>query len=392
MSTINGEAPKPAPALAELSRSFDHAPWAVTELFGEAHIVRYANSAFCKLLDKARDEVVGTPIEKLLPADECLALLDRVFRSGTAVSFTAEVQAPPFPLLFSYHLWPVKAEGRTAGVMIQVSETGPLHETRQAISQALLLGALRQDELIEAAESAKVQLQTEIGEGRQREDDAKLLANEVAHRVKNNLQIVAALIANEIRRTTEPCIQGYRAMQDRIMAIASLYDLISQTSRDRDVHLDAYLSQIARSLSASLLGGASCIRILVEAEALTIDAERAVPFGLLVNELSTNAVKRAFPGGAGLVKLSLRRIQGDIELSVIDDGIGMADQNERSTHQKHGSDYVAILFANLEAALSARVCQAVGLLSVYVFRCRRMCELLQWINRSTAIKLNAQIY
>ena len=56
------------------------------------------------------------------------------------------------------------ADGRTAGVMIQVNETGPLHETRQAISQALLLGALRQDELIEAADAANVQLQTEISE------------------------------------------------------------------------------------------------------------------------------------------------------------------------------------------------------------------------------------
>ena len=57
-----------------------------------------------------------------------------------------------------------------------------------------------------------------------------MLTNEVAHRVKNNLAVVAALIADEIRRTPEPWVQGYRAMQDRIMAIAQLYDLLSQSS------------------------------------------------------------------------------------------------------------------------------------------------------------------
>jgi PAS domain-containing protein len=228
--------PRLASMLANLSSSFDHAPWAVIECSDEAHIVRYANSAFCRLIDKVEDEVVGTPIDRLLPsADECLALLNRVYRTGAAASYTAEEQAAPCPLLFSYDLWPVMADGRTAGVMIRVNETGPLHETRQAISQALLLGALRQDELIEAAASATVQLQTEISERRQGENDAKMLTNEVAHRVKNNLQVVAALIANEIRRTPAPCVQGYRAMHDRIMAIAHLYDLMSQTSRDRTV-------------------------------------------------------------------------------------------------------------------------------------------------------------
>jgi two-component sensor histidine kinase len=361
MSTSKVTVPNSASSLAGLSRHFEHAPWAVTEVSGEAHIVRYANSAFCRLIDKARDEVIGKPLDGLLPpADECLALLARVFRTGVAASYTAEEQAAPYPLLFSYNLWPVMADGRRAGVMIQVNETGPLHETRRAISQALLLGALRQDELIEAADSANVQLQTENSERRQSESDARMLTNEITHRIKNNLQVVAALIANEIRRTPVPCVQGYRAMQDRIMAIAQLYDLMSQSSGDRTVALEAYLTKIAKTLSASLLGGRSGIRIAVEAEALRIDSERAVPFGLLVNELSTNAVKHAFPGGIGLVTLAVRRIGNEIELSVTDDGIGMAAQGQVSTLGKHGSEYVAIFVRQLRGALVRSSAPGVG--------------------------------
>jgi two-component sensor histidine kinase len=353
MSTPKLTSEDSAKLLANLTSSFDHAPWAVTELSGAAHIVRYANSAFCKLIEKARNEVIGRPFEGLLPgSDECRALLDRVFRTGVAASYTAEAQAAhPRPLLFSYSLWPVMADGRTAGVMIQVTETGPLHDIRQAISQALLLGALRQDELIEAADAANGLLKTEISEGNQRENDAKMLTNEITHRVKNNLQVVAALIANEIKRTPAACAQGYRAMQDRIMAIARLYDLMSQSSRDRTVALDAYLTEIAATLSTSLLGDTHGIRIIVEAEALRIDSERAVPFGLLVNELCTNAIKHAFLGGVGLVTLGLRRVENEIELRVTDDGIGMASQREGSTPGKHGSDYVEIFVRQIRGAL-----------------------------------------
>jgi two-component sensor histidine kinase len=243
------------------------------------------------------------------------------------------------------------ADGRTAGVMIQVNETGPLHETRQAISQALLLGALRQHERIEAADSANVQLQTEISERKQLEHDAKMLTKEVSHRVKNNLQVIVALVANEIKRTPEPWVLGYEAMQDRIVAIARLYDLISQSSHGHTVALEAYLREIAKTLSASLLGDTSGIRIAVETEALEIDSERAVPFGLLVNELGTNAVKHAFPGGVGLVTLAVRRIEDEIELTVADDGIGMAAQHQASTPGKHGSDYVTIFVRQLRGAL-----------------------------------------
>lgn len=342
----------PTALLADLANSFDHAPWAVTEISGDEHVVRYANAAFCRLIQKDRGEVIGVPFDKLVPsADECLVLLDRVFRTGQAASFTADDQTAPFPLLFSYNLWPVKAEGRTAGVVIQLNETGRLHETRQAISQALLLGALHQDELIEAADAAAAQMHTEINERRRREIDAKLLANEVAHRVKNNLQVIASLISNERKRTPAPWEQGYRAMQDRIIAIARLYDLMSQSSRDRLVDVGAYVKEIAKSLSDSLLGPASQIQILVEADSILIDSERAVPLGLLVNELGTNAVKHAFPSGQGHVTLSIRRTGSDVELGIADDGIGMPAENPANLSGKHGSDYVAIFVRQLQGTL-----------------------------------------
>jgi PAS domain S-box-containing protein len=193
----------------------------------------------------------------------------------------------------------------------------------------------------------------DITDRKQRERDALSLTNEISHRIKNNLQVVVGLIAYEARFTAKPCVEGYRAMQTRIGAIAQLYDLISQSSRGGTIAVDAYLREIAKTMSASLLGDASDIAIEVKAEALDIDPDYAVPFGLLVNELATNAIKHAFPGGTGRVMLSVQQVGEQLELIVADDGVGMKDKDAAKSPEKRGSDYVAIFVRQLGGTIAA---------------------------------------
>ena len=187
----------------------------------------------------------------------------------------------------------------------------------------------------------------DVTDRKQRERDALSLTNEISHRIKNNLQVIVGLIAYEARWTEKPCVQGYQAMQARIGAIAQLYDLISQSSRGRTIAVDAYLREIAENMAASLLGNTSGIKIEVKAEPLEIDPDRAVPFGLLVNELATNAVKHAFPQGTGHIMLCVEQVGDQIELTVADDGVGMKDKGSAKVPEKRGSDYVAIFVRQL---------------------------------------------
>lgn len=187
----------------------------------------------------------------------------------------------------------------------------------------------------------------DVTERKQRERDALSLTNEISHRIKNNLQVIVGLIAYEAKWTAAPCVQGYKTMQARIGAIAQLYDLISQTSRGQTVAVDAYLREIAKTMSASLLGNMSGIEIEVEAEPLEIDPNRAVPFGLLVNELTTNAIKHAFPNGSGRIMLRVEQVGDQIEFIVSDDGVGMKDKDLVKSPEKRGSDYVAIFVRQL---------------------------------------------
>ena len=331
----------------------EHAPIPMATVEGATHLVRYINPAFCRLIGKAADEVVGRPFCELLPdMDVCVTLLDRVYHSGRSSSHTVKDGADPRPVFTSYIMWPVMADGRTVGVTIQVIEAGSLHEKTLAMNEALLLGALRQHELTEAADSSNILLQTEIGVRKQRERDALMLNREISHRIKNNLQIVSALIANEVRRTPAEYAQGYVATQARIGAIAKLYDLISQSSLGPTVLVDAYLQEIANTMSASLLESTSGISIEVKAEAIAIDPDRAVPLGLLVNELGTNAIKHAFPGGIGRVTLGAERIGDQMELTVADNGVGILTKDPVAAPGKHGSDYVAIFVRQLGGTMA----------------------------------------
>jgi two-component sensor histidine kinase len=326
-------------------------PMAAVE--GAAHILTYANAAFCRLADRDEEDLLGRPFQEMLgERAECLALLNHVHRSGKPACYTDEEHADPLPVFWSYTVWPISADEPTLGVMIQKVETTSLYEKTLAWNEALVIGSMRQHELTAVATLSNIRLQTEVEVRKQREHDARMLTNEIAHRIKNNLQIVSSLIDLEADALTGLSARGCEAMQARIEAIAELYDLMSQSDHGKAVAVDEYLREIANAMSASLLGTSPDIKIRVEAQALEIEPDRAVAFGLLVNELTTNAIKHAFPRGAGTVVLTLRQTGVQLELDVADNGVGMKNADLTKAAERHGADYVAIFVRQLGGTLN----------------------------------------
>ena len=162
---VKATAPAPQPPdLASLGLALaGRAPLPMATVEGASHIVRYVNPAFCRLLDQPIEQLVGKPFCETLPdKDECVKLLDHVFRTGKPESHTEQEYSEPHPVFWSYTMWPVLAEERPVGVMIQVTETAQFHEKTLAMNEALMLGSVRQHELTEASDNLNAQLHTEM--------------------------------------------------------------------------------------------------------------------------------------------------------------------------------------------------------------------------------------
>jgi two-component system NtrC family sensor kinase len=152
----------------------EYAPLPMATVEGDNHIVCYVNPAFCRLLDRSQDQLVGKSFYEMLPEKgECVTLIDRVFRTGKPESHAEPKHAESHPVFWSYTAWAVMGNDRPVGVIIQVTESGEFYEKTLAMNEALILGSVRQHELIEATDSANIQLQEEINERKRTEQSRK---------------------------------------------------------------------------------------------------------------------------------------------------------------------------------------------------------------------------
>ncbi|HSZ52620.1 MAG TPA: histidine kinase dimerization/phosphoacceptor domain -containing protein [Caulobacteraceae bacterium] len=145
------------------------------------------------------------------------------------------------------------------------------------------------------------------------------LFDELNHRVKNNLSIVSSVLAMQARTADPATAEALRKAVARVHSIADLHGSLYRSHRTEAVDVGLYLKELGGNLSKSLLREEDPVRIRVEAPAATMAVEHAVPLGLVVSELVTNAVKYAYPPGqAGEILVSLER-RGATGLLIISD-------------------------------------------------------------------------
>jgi two-component sensor histidine kinase len=153
-----------------------------------------------------------------------------------------------------------------------------------------------------------------------------MMLQELTHGVKNSLQIIASMVRIEAQGHKSG--EGKSALDrvsHRIDALAHLYSKLSEAGSVEMVDTATYLSELCRDLIASVHKEESTAIVLktdIGSEHLPTD--RAIPIGLIVNELVTNAVKYAFPADTkGTVLVTLKRVPGELRLTVADDGQGV---------------------------------------------------------------------
>ena len=153
-----------------------------------------------------------------------------------------------------------------------------------------------------------------------------ILLQELTHRVKNSLLFIAAMVLIEAR--SHKGGEGKAALErvsHRITALGQLYSKLSKADAVEAVDAATYLDELCRDLIASVQKeGDASIVLKTDIESELLPTDRAIPIGLIVNELVTNAIKYVFAGEAkGTVMVTLKRLPGELRLTVADDGQGL---------------------------------------------------------------------
>jgi PAS domain S-box-containing protein len=146
--------------LPQVCRQFaEQSPQPMVVVVGPEHVVRYLNPAFARLAGKTPDGLVGRPFAEAVPegaGNGCLALLDRVFRTGVPESLAEQEHRRAEPSYWSYAVWAILgADARPAGFLIQVTdvtEAAAYRRRAAAMNEALIVSSVRQHELVEAVE------------------------------------------------------------------------------------------------------------------------------------------------------------------------------------------------------------------------------------------------
>jgi PAS domain S-box-containing protein len=208
-------------------------------------------------------------------------------------------------------------EGNPIGILVAL-HTQPLSEA-QAITQLF-------DTFLDRV-TAEMQRSKARAALRQSLREKEFLLKEVHHRVKNNLQIISSLLRLQSGRLENPVAKAaLQDMQNRVRSMALIHEHLYRSENLARVDLAAYLKQLCQQLFRALMVISGEIQLHLELVPVHLEIDQAIPCGLLVNELVSNALKHGFPnGGTGEVRVELQPAADGPgwRLRVADNGVGL---------------------------------------------------------------------
>ncbi len=187
--------------------------------------------------------------------------------------------------------------------------------------------------------------------------ERELLLHEVHHRVKNNLQTISSLL-NLQSKYVEADSHAFEALQkgrDRVQSMAILHKNLYTGVNFATVDMQRYFEELADNILKSYKNNDTTIRRIIETHGITLDVETAIPVGLIVNELLTNALKHAFPGhhvNQPEVVITMKRDMDGYLLIIRDNGVGIpTEKASTESEESFGQRLVRSLTRKLQATV-----------------------------------------
>jgi two-component system, sensor histidine kinase PdtaS len=314
-----------------LGQAFDSIPVAMIVVNAQGEIVRLnrlAESTF----GYSASELQGRPVEVLIPARY------RPGHTGFRHGFMAETK--PRPMGAGRDLSGLRKDGSEFPVEIGINpvETG---EGPMVLSVILDLSERKQSE--ERIQNALKQ--------------KDLLLKEVHHRVKNNLQVVHSLLDLQALRMADDALVGMlRDSQNRIRSMSLIHQTLYQSQDFAQVDFDQFLGGLLPRLMESYASTAGHVSIDVQCRDVKLPINEAIPCGLIVNELVSNALKHGFSGGRrGSIRVSIRQDEDQqIDMSISNDGHPIPESMELEHTGSLGLQLVHLLTQQLRGELTTR--------------------------------------
>ncbi len=208
-------------------------------------------------------------------------------------------------------------------------------------------------------------LQTDITERKERSESLEnslkerdVLLKEIHHRVKNNLQVISSIFSLQYRRSDNEDAKKILLESDsRIQSIALLHETLYRSGDLSKIELSSYLKELIDNLSESFKAPKE-INISLAGNDLYLDLDSAIPCGLIVNELVSNALKYAFPNPKEGDEISVKfeSIQASdpqcTKLKVFDNGIGMPKEVDIESNDTLGLKLVKTLSHQLHGEIN----------------------------------------
>ncbi|MBP1928326.1 PAS domain S-box-containing protein [Methanolinea mesophila] len=182
--------------------------------------------------------------------------------------------------------------------------------------------------------------------------EKEVLLREIHHRVKNNMQIISALMTLQQHNFADPAaLQMLQECQGCIRTMSLVHEQLYHSGSMREINAKKYLSELLSGIEASYLHQPG-VRILSELDDIPLSIDTAIPLGLIVNELVTNAIKYAFRGkDEGTIRVSMRGTPDGFTLTVKDDGIGLPPDIDPEKTESLGLQLVFVLSRQIDATV-----------------------------------------
>ncbi len=190
--------------------------------------------------------------------------------------------------------------------------------------------------------------------------EKEVLLQEIHHRVKNNLQIISSLVGMQMRRLQDASSrETLEQCQHRVQAIALIHEKLYQSSSLASVPLPDYVRSLTQDIMRAASNSATSVSLDFTIADITLPIDTAIPCGLILNELITNALKHAFPDGRpGRIHISIAQPDASrLQLAVIDNGVGLPAGIDVRHCRTMGLQLVNTLAGQLAAELEVKVAE-----------------------------------